>query len=152
MALLHRITVAVLITAFCLLSISCESGGKDGEQKKEPVKEYLDSMNKTIKTARTISGKKSLIGVRDQLKYHIMQHGGKYPSKAEFTRLTRGKATVTYTGEGLTTAAGDKGVIAYIKEQTGKDQYDVLLANSRIVTISKTDLDKKLKISNSLRR
>ena len=147
-----------LIIIFCLFIISlalpsCSSSEEEQDSTPaEPVTRYMDSMNKSIKTAKTITNQANLNGVKDQLLYHTMQNGGNYPTMAEFSRLVRNQTGMTYTGQGLDTTAGDRGVVAYIAPVSGKTQYHVLLANSKIIQISKEELDAKLKISEKLKK
>jgi len=153
MITLHRITAAIIIIASCVIAVSCGSGDgeKETKEEKNPVKRQLDAWNNSIKSAKAITRQSNLIGVRDQLKYYTMQHGGKYPTKAQFVKLMRGKSNAVYTGEGLATSAGEKGVIAYLPPQTGIKECDVLLASGKTVKFTKVVLDQKLKVSNSLR-
>ena len=147
----HRAATITFLATSCLFCLSC-SEQETKENKKDPVREYIDTANNSIKTAKAIRSKKSLIGIRDILIQHTMTHGGKYPTRSEYTRLTRGMGEIAvYTGEGLTTSAGNRGVILYMEAAGKKDMFDVLLADSKLVTLTKPQLDERLKVSDELR-
>jgi hypothetical protein len=157
----HRIT-AILISALCLIQVSCggdeEKENKEGAKEKEtrrigtPPGNYMQNATRVVDKARKVTARVSLKEIRQHLSLYTMRNRGKYPRETEFWKmLGRRHRGVTYTGEGLTTRAGAAGVVVHMTPDPGKTKYRVLQADSKVVEVTKQELDRKLKKSELLK-